>query len=123
MKPKRRPARLMPFLTPYAAKSVPTPPKHLSPEAVEVWGALCGGFELEDESLIVLATALEAFDRMRSAKARIDAEGLTTVDRHGQLKAHPAVQIEAMARRAFSQGLKSLGLDLEPLKVSTKAGA
>ena len=37
-------------------------------------------------------------------------------DRYGQLKAHPAVNIERDARAAMLAALKAMNLDVEPLR-------
>ena len=65
--------------------------------------------------MLVLLQALESYDAMRAATARIDAEGLTTLDRHGQLKGHPCAVTEATARRQYLAALASLKLDFEPI--------
>jgi phage terminase small subunit len=56
---------------------------------------------------------MEAFDRMRQAQALIKKEGITIVDRFGQMKQHPATLIERDSRTAVARGLKALNLDIE----------
>ena len=46
----------------------------------------------------------------------IDADGLVSTDRFGQLRAHPAVAIERNARDQMLRSIKLLHLDLEPQK-------
>ena len=89
------------------------PPKHLSTEARRLWRSILEDYELERRHEMVLTTALEALDRMRQAQALIEAEGLTTVDRYGGRKPHPAVAIEKDSRIAFLRAMRELGLDLE----------
>lgn len=50
---------------------------------------------------------------MRQAQAQLADDGLTTVDRYGGVKAHPAVVIERDSRTAFLRAMRELGLDLE----------
>jgi hypothetical protein len=66
--------------------------------------------------LEILRTALEAFDVMRAAQAVVKAEGSVTKDRFGQPKVHPAALVERDARGQYLAALKSLNLDLEPLR-------
>jgi P27 family predicted phage terminase small subunit len=92
-------------------------PKHLSREAQGVWKAIVAEYELEDRAgLLLLQTALEAFDRMREAQAAIADKGALTEDRWGQLKSNPACVIERDSRSAMLAALKALNLDLEPLR-------
>jgi P27 family predicted phage terminase small subunit len=93
-----------------------TPPKRLSQEARRYWRKIVDEFQIEDETgMIILATALEAFDRMRSAQEQIRKDGMTSVDRFNQVKAHPLLTVERDARAQFLAGLRQMNLDLEPL--------
>jgi hypothetical protein len=65
--------------------------------------------------LQILATSLEAFDRLRAAQRAIKRDGQTMKDRFGQVRAHPLLSVERDARAAWLAGLKALNLDLEPL--------
>jgi len=94
--------------------SKPTPaPRHLSNESKALWRSVLADYELERRHEAVLLTALEALDRMRQAQAMIVDDGLTTVDRYGGAKVHPAVGIEKDSRVAFLRAMRELGLDLE----------
>jgi P27 family predicted phage terminase small subunit len=96
---------------------IPPPPPNLSVEARRLWRRLHAGYNLTDEAgMILLATGLEAFDRMRGAQRLLNTEGVTVLDRFGQMRSHPAATIERDSRSAFMQALKALHLDLEPLK-------
>jgi P27 family predicted phage terminase small subunit len=96
-------------------KSLPSPPRHLSREAKGWWRRVMEGWELDDPSLLILESALEAFDRMREAQAIIEAEGITVKDRFGQPKQHPATLVERDSKATMLRTLKALALDLEPL--------
>ena len=92
-------------------------PKHLSKEAKALWDKLFNEYSIEDEAgLLILQTAMEAFDRMREAQAIIKTEGMMVEDRFFQKKAHPLTTVERDARSAMMQALKNLNLDLEPLQ-------
>lgn len=93
------------------------PPKTLSAEAKKWWRRFAEEYEITDEAgLFLLQAGLEAFDRMREAQKQLDTDGLTTKDRFGQVRAHPAVQIERDSRAAMVSAIKALNLDIEPLR-------
>ena len=74
-------------------------------------------YRIEDAAgLLLLTTALECFDRMKSASAVLDEEGPCFSDRHGQARPHPAATVEANNRSQMMIALKNLNLDLEPLR-------
>lgn len=97
--------------------STPSPPKGLSREACRWWRRLSGEYEIGDDAgRLILATALEAFDRMREAQAILAADGLSIKDRFGQVKAHPICVVERDSRAQMLAALKALNLDIEPLR-------
>jgi len=97
--------------------STANPPKHLSADAKRWWRKLQQEYRIADGGgLLLLLTAMEAFDRMRSAQAAIKEEGATGLDRFAQLKAHPLLSVERDSRAAMMAALKQLNLDLEPLR-------
>jgi P27 family predicted phage terminase small subunit len=92
-------------------------PKNLSREGKNLWRRIQDEYGITDEAgLLILATALESFDRMRQAQDILSNEGMTTTDRFGQARAHPAATIERDSRAAMLGALKQLNLDLEPLR-------
>jgi P27 family predicted phage terminase small subunit len=99
------------------------PPKNLSREAKKLWKRLQHEYAIGDEGgLLVLQTAMEAFDRMRDCQKKIEAEGMTITDRFKQVKAHPLCAVERDARAAMMAAMKSLNLDLEPVKQVGRPG-
>jgi P27 family predicted phage terminase small subunit len=96
--------------------SRPKPPRGLSAEARTWWSRIRREYGVGDAGgLLILASACEAFDRMRQAQRRLRREGLTARDRFGQRKANPATLIERDSRSAMLAALKQLNLDIEPL--------
>ncbi|MEI6610990.1 MAG: P27 family phage terminase small subunit [Deltaproteobacteria bacterium] len=92
-------------------------PKHLSKEAKQIWKEILAEYSINDAAgLRILQVALEAFDRAQAARAAVDKVGLMVIDKAGQVKSHPLLPIERDSRAAFLSGLKSLNLDLEPLR-------
>lgn len=97
--------------------SAPSVPDQLSAAGKRLWRQIVAEYELDDPAgLAILTAGCEAFDRMKSAQKEIKRDGLTVRDRFGQLKAHPACNVERDSRAALLQALKSLNLDVEPLK-------
>jgi len=97
--------------------SLPQPPRgKLSQEARRWWRHFVSAWEFDEAGLLILASALEAFDRMRQAQKILTDEGLVIQDRFGQKKCHPAALIERDARAGMLRALKQLNLDLEPLQ-------
>lgn len=92
-------------------------PKGLSNEAKKWWRDILDDYAIDDPSgLLLLQTALEAFDRMRQAQKIIEEQGATIKDRFNQIKSHPQLTIERDSRSQMILALKALNLDLEPLK-------
>jgi P27 family predicted phage terminase small subunit len=90
-------------------------PKGLSAEARRLWGSITAAYSIEDEAgMLLLQTAMESFDRMRQAQAVIKAEGITTKDRFGQARQHPATLVERDAKNMLMKALGALHLDLAP---------
>jgi P27 family predicted phage terminase small subunit len=97
----------------------PTAPKSLSRQAAKLWRGIQDEYRITDPGgLLILRSALEAFDRMREAQEILSTEGVTTTDRFGQPKAHPMTTVERDSRAAMLGALKQLNLDLEPLRDS-----
>lgn len=91
----------------------PTAPKHLERQEQKLWKEILETYRFDDAaSLTMLCTALEAHQRARRCRERIDADGEAIVDRWGQLKPHPLLAAERDARAALLSGLKALNLDL-----------
>jgi phage terminase small subunit len=89
--------------------NLPEPPKGLSVEAAGLWRTYSTGWDLDEHSQVVLAVALETFDRMRQAQRAIKAHGL--VMKNGRL--NPATYVERDTRRDLVKSLRSLGLVLD----------
>ena len=95
----------------------PKAPSHLSVEARRWWRKLIDEYGIDDPAgLLLLQTGMEAFDRMKAAQAEIANDGQTILDRFSQPKPHPLLATERDARAQLLAALKSLNLDLEPLR-------
>ena len=85
-------------------------PTHLSAETRRWWTDVVENYELAPHNLNLLRAACEAWDRMQCARQTVAESGLTFMDSHGNLKAHPAVAIEKDARIAFARLVRELKL-------------
>ena len=93
------------------------PPKTLSKEAAAWWTNLVDEYALDDQAaLLLLETAMLAFDRMNAARRAIAKEGMTFKDRWGQRRVHPLLAAERDARQGMLAALRALHLDVEPLR-------
>ena len=90
-------------------------PKTLSAEARRWWLSLVREYQIGDQGgLLLLQTALEAFDEMKVCQKQIQQEGRTLTDRFGQIKPHPLLPALRDARSQLIQALKVLNLDAVP---------
>lgn len=97
--------------------NIPKPPEHLSVEAKKLWRQLHAEFDLPDTaSLVLLESALSAYDRWQSARKILAREGPTIKDRWGTTKCHPCVAVERDAKATMRAALHELHLDLAPLE-------
>lgn len=92
-------------------------PDHLSTESQAWHSRLVSEYGITDDGgLLLLQTAMEAFDRMRECQKAISKDGAQVKDRFEQLKPHPLLSVERDARSQLLAALKAMNLDLEPLK-------
>lgn len=95
----------------------PKPPPGLSSAAGAWWERLLSEYDIADSAgLLLVETALQAFDRMHEARALIAKHGAVVADRFGQLRPNPATTVERDSRAAMLSALKALNLDIEPLR-------
>jgi hypothetical protein len=95
----------------------PKPPKDLTGAPKKLWVDLQAEYQITDAAgLTLLTDACRFFMRLEQAREIIRREGPTTKDRFGQAIAHPATRIERDSSAAMIRSLKSLNLDIEPLK-------
>jgi P27 family predicted phage terminase small subunit len=85
----------------------------LKPATAAWFRSVVKDFVLEEHHLRLLTLACRAWDRAEQARQLIEAEGLTTRDRYGTAKAHPAVAIERDCRTQFARMVRELDLDTE----------
>jgi phage terminase small subunit len=89
----------------------PKAPAGLSDAAGAWWRELIRSYEdWQPDELLRLGGALQAFDRWQAARAILDREGLSLVDRFGQPRVPPMVSVERDSRAACLLELRKLGL-------------
>jgi P27 family predicted phage terminase small subunit len=92
------------------AKANPPAPGHLSNRSKSFWRRVQSEFELETGHLELLLRCCETMDRCDQARAVLDEEGLTFVDKSGAIKPHPAAAIEVSNRLQVLRLLQALKL-------------
>jgi hypothetical protein len=102
------------MLTSNRPRPVPAPKALQKPER-ELWDQITRSFAIDDPaSQTLLLQALQARGRARQAHERLERDGLTVIDKRGDVKAHPAIQIERFSQQAFCAAMRLLRLDLNP---------
>lgn len=96
------------------AKTPKSPPKQLKTRGAKYWRTVMSEFELSDSDQALLLAACQQLDRAEAARKEVESAGLTFVDRFGQTKGHPAIDIERQSLLAFVRIRRELGLDVEP---------
>lgn len=95
-------------------KPNPSPPAHLKAAAKAWWRTVVGEYDLEPHHLRLLQLAAEAWDSAQAARAVIQSDGMTFIDRFGSPRARPEVAIERDSRTAFARLVRELDLDCAP---------
>lgn len=98
-------------------------PMHLSPDAAGWWLQVMAEYDLEPHHVRLLTLAAEAWQRGQQARAILDRDGLTYIDRFDAPKARPEVAVERDSRIAFARLLRELDLDLDGLPEAPRAPA
>jgi phage terminase small subunit len=92
---------------------VPPAPGHLEPPEKTLWRSIAKEFAIDDPgSISILSAGMDAHQRARRCRERIDAEGETITDRFEQTKVHPHLASERDARAAFLAAMRVLNLDV-----------
>jgi phage terminase small subunit len=89
----------------------PKAPGHLQPATRRWFEQVLADFDLEPHHLHLLVLAGEALDRCEQARAVLQREGMTYVDRFGAPRARPEVAVERDSRIGFARLLRELALD------------
>jgi P27 family predicted phage terminase small subunit len=90
----------------------PACPDHLGEPERRIWANVISEFSGSLTAFAVLVSGLEAHQRAREARETIEEEGMVTVGRDGQPRAHPLLTTERDARKAFQQTFRYLGIKM-----------
>ena len=96
------------------------PPTHLRPSTRDWFLNVVSNYDLEEHHIKLLILAAEAWDRCCDARASIDTNGLTFVDRFDCPRARPEIAIERDSRIGFTRLIRELDLDVEPPPASRR---
>jgi len=88
----------------------PKAPRGLKTAGKRFWRAAVEEYDLTPQQLELLTQAAELLDRAGQAAAELRRAGLTFEDRFGQVRTHPAVEVERLSRLAFVRICKVIGL-------------
>jgi P27 family predicted phage terminase small subunit len=88
-------------------------PEGLATDTAKWFRSVCRDYVLEPHHVMLLEQACRSWDRCEQARRMLEAEGLTTTDRYGTAKVHPAVAIERDSRIQFARLCRELDLDVE----------
>jgi P27 family predicted phage terminase small subunit len=92
-------------------------PVHLSQEAQRLFKSIASEYAIQDVAgMLLLQSAMEAYDRLQAARRAIAEDGLTTRGSKKQIRVHPLCGVERDARAQMLASLKALSLDIEPLR-------
>lgn len=92
-------------------------PDHLKAHGAAFFASVADEYAITDAAgLALLSRAAECVDRLHAALAAIAEHGELVIDRYGAPKLNPACLLEKDARAGFLAAMKSLNLDLEPLR-------
>ena len=107
---------IAPLALPSMPPKLPAAPRHLRPRTRKWFRFVVERWEVEAQDLPLLTIACETLDRYHQAREAIDRDGLTVPSARGGPRIHPAVKVEAEARRAFARLLQQLNLnEADPL--------
>ncbi len=91
-------------------------PKHLSAHGKKVWHQLVDDYDLDREphARELLRMALEQLDRAEEVRQRVVKDGAYVTNRHGEVRAHPAIAVEKDAKTLTARLFRELALDPRP---------
>jgi phage terminase small subunit len=100
----------------------PRPPAGLSAVMRKWWGQTVRDYALESHHLLLLEGACRSWDLARRARAVLDRDGLTYLDRWKQPRVRAEVAVEHQAKIAFARLLRELSLDVSAPDASRPPG-
>jgi hypothetical protein len=109
---KKTPLKLVPSISANRVQ----PPRKLGETGLTLWATVMDEYDMQDGAgREMLLLACEALDRAQSMRSQIDADGECVRTKSG-IKDHPLLRHEAVARAFVVKTLRTLNLDVEPLR-------
>lgn len=102
--------------------SPPKAPQGLTARSRSLWRNVIEDFELNDAEQELLRAACQMLDRADEAADIVRRDGITTVDRFGAARTHPAVDVERASRVLFARLVAQLNIKLPDGQPSPSAG-
>jgi phage terminase small subunit len=90
---------------------VKTPPKSLTAASRALWREVVATWALDLHHLRLLEGACRQLDRAAAARMVLETDGLVVLDRFGQQRGHPMIDVERRALDAARLLLRELGLE------------
>lgn len=108
----------------FKPKTKPSPPapKGLCPEAKKFWREINAGWCLDEAAAELLKVACLSLSRFYEAQEIVTREGCCFRTATGEIRRHPACEVEKTSRAGFQSALKDLGLESDDLKTTGKVG-
>jgi phage terminase small subunit len=90
------------------------PPKELGRAGAANWREVTAEFFIEYYNRPILLAMCQQLDIAHEARKELEKAGLTTIDRFGQTKANPLVEIARQADLAYARLRRELNLEAGP---------
>ena len=87
-----------------------TPPEGLSEAAGAVWHEIHDTYAMGISDIETLNLAVRALDRARLASTEVETDGPVVLDRFGQRKSHPGVEVATTQSKLYDLLIASLDL-------------
>ena len=88
-------------------------PKNLSKESHKFWIDILHIYQLQPHHEKILEAACRCWDRVLEARLTVEKEDAYFKDRFGQVKSHPALEVETKNKNLFMRLVRELGFDLK----------
>jgi hypothetical protein len=101
------------------ASTASAPPANLGPAGVRFWENIVAEYDLSDAGgRALLEQAAFAYDRAERLRVQIDRDGDILNGNNGP-REHPGLRAELAARALVCRTLQKLGINLEPVRLSS----
>ena len=97
----------------FEKRKIPHAPRNIRPEAKQLWKQVHEDWDVDPASQEILRVAVISLSRFLEARETIDIEGATYTTPTGQIKKHPALEVEKASRMGFLAAMRDLALDYD----------